>query len=73
MMERPTFLAMLTGGCSPRRSPSRRSRRGRCIRVGWVTSEHLPFLANFREGMRDLGYVEGRNIVIEEFRLKERW
>jgi putative ABC transport system substrate-binding protein len=36
-------------------------------RIGWLSagSEPDPFLDGFREGLRKLGYVEGRNIVLE--------
>jgi putative ABC transport system substrate-binding protein len=37
-------------------------------RVGWLSagSEPDPFLEAFRQGLRNLGYVEGRNVVIAE-------
>jgi ABC-type uncharacterized transport system substrate-binding protein len=38
------------------------------LRIGWLsndTSTNSPFFDAFRTGMRDLGYVEGRNLVIE--------
>jgi putative ABC transport system substrate-binding protein len=38
-------------------------------RIGWLspgsTSSHGPFLAAFQEGLRELGYMEGKNIAIE--------
>ena len=36
-------------------------------RIGWLSagSEPDPFLDGFREGLRKLGYVEGRNVVLE--------
>ena len=35
-------------------------------RIGFLslTTEPMPQLGAFREGLRDLGYVEGRNLVI---------
>jgi ABC transporter substrate binding protein/GAF domain len=39
---------------------------GKVYRVGWMTTGPLAFIANFREGMRELGYVEGQNVVIEQ-------
>jgi putative ABC transport system substrate-binding protein len=36
------------------------------VRIGWITLGPHPFIANFREGMRALGYVEGQTYLIEE-------
>ena len=35
-------------------------------KIGWLTTGPHPFLQDFRARLRDLGYVEGRTIVIEE-------
>jgi putative ABC transport system substrate-binding protein len=35
-------------------------------RIGWLATGRHPFIASFREGMRELGYSEGENLVIEE-------
>jgi len=36
-------------------------------RIGWLSagSQPDPFLEGFREGLRNLGYVEGQNVVLE--------
>jgi putative tryptophan/tyrosine transport system substrate-binding protein len=36
-------------------------------RIGWLSagSEPDPFLDGFRDGLRELGYVEGQNVVLE--------
>src|SRR5262245_24979011 len=34
--------------------------------IGWLGSQPTPSLEMFRDALRDLGYVEGRNVVIEE-------
>src|SRR5262245_23389159 len=36
------------------------------IGVLWEGSPTDPFIATFRQGLRELGYTEGQNIVIEE-------
>jgi len=42
---------------------------GKVPRIGFLkaTSEsaHRPLLETFRQGLRDLGYVEGKNLIIE--------
>jgi len=38
------------------------------VRIGWVSNDRAvgsPFLDAVREGLRDFGYVEGRNLVID--------
>ena len=35
-------------------------------RIGWLTTGPHPFLQDFRQALRELGYVEGRTVVIEE-------
>src|SRR5215470_3221228 len=43
-----------------------RGQPDRQVRVGWLSTGHHPFIEAFRQGLRDLDYVEGRNLVIEE-------
>ena len=46
-------------------------RQGKVWRVGFLAPRHVDFVDTdyyygpFRQGMRELGYVEGRNLVIE--------
>jgi putative ABC transport system substrate-binding protein len=35
-------------------------------RIGWLTTGPHPFLQDFGRRLRELGYVEGRTVVIEE-------
>jgi putative ABC transport system substrate-binding protein len=44
------------------------AQQARVLRIGWLSNDRAansPFFDAFRGGMRDLGYVEGRNLVIE--------
>ena len=54
----PLTIAMLAPGQSPPR-----------LRVAWVSPERAgsnpPSLVAFRDGMQKLGYVEGRNLVVD--------
>ena len=39
---------------------------GKVYRLGWLTTGRHPFIANFREGMKDQGHVEGQTYVLLE-------
>jgi putative ABC transport system substrate-binding protein len=44
------------------------AQEGKVARIGWLAvnlAPNLQFSEAFRQGLRDLGYVEGRNVVIE--------
>ena len=43
-----------------------RTQQSGMARVGWLTIARNPQIDSFRAGMRDLGYVEGRNLTIEQ-------
>ena len=67
-MERRTFMAMLTGGIVVAPFAAEAQQAAKVARVGYLAgnqaaSPHL--LEAFRQGLRDLGYAEGRNVVIE--------
>src|SRR5262245_19282103 len=34
-------------------------------RIGYVAGGPLPFVEGFRRGLRELGYVEGRDVIVE--------
>ena len=66
MDRRDTVLALLALGVAPFAAEAQQS--AKFARIGYLTSSlgvnpHLP--EAFRQGLRDLGYVEGRNLVIE--------
>jgi putative ABC transport system substrate-binding protein len=67
-MERRTFMAMLTGGLLAAPLAAEAQQAAKVARIGYLSpnlaaSPHLH--EAFRQRLRDLGYVEGRNVVIE--------
>ena len=67
-MERRTFMAMLTGGIVAAPFAAEAQQAAKVARIGYLATNlaanpHLP--EAFRQGLRDLGYIEGRNLVIE--------
>ncbi len=67
-MERRTFMAMLTGGIVVAPFAAEAEQAAKVARIGYLTGSlaanpHVP--EAFRQGLRDLGYIEGRNLVIE--------
>jgi putative ABC transport system substrate-binding protein len=67
-MERRTFMVMLTGGIVAAPLAAEAQQAAKIARIGFLASNlaanpHLP--EAFRQGLRDLGYVEGRNVMIE--------
>src|SRR6266852_681822 len=67
-MERRTFMVMLTGGIVVAPFSAEAQQAAKVARIGYLA---LNLAASphqheaFRQGLRDLGYVEGRNLVIE--------
>ncbi|HEV7823239.1 MAG TPA: ABC transporter substrate-binding protein [Burkholderiales bacterium] len=65
MIDRRMFLgsvAALAANCALAQAPSK------VLRVGWLSNEksaNAPFFAAFHNGLRDLGYISGGNLVIE--------
>ncbi len=67
-MERRTFMAMLSGRLLAAPLAAEAQQAAKIARIGFLSGSlgggpHLP--EAFRQGLRDLGYVEGRNVVIE--------
>ena len=65
MMDRRAFIGTLAGGllAAPRAAEAQRTTR--VPRIGILGSHDVPFWQSFREGLRELGYVEGSTITIE--------
>jgi putative tryptophan/tyrosine transport system substrate-binding protein len=66
-MERRTFMAVVSGGLLAAPLYARAQPAGTTPRIGFLRSGSPPdpFVEAFRQGLRELGYVEGRNISIE--------
>jgi putative ABC transport system substrate-binding protein len=67
-MERRTFMAMLAGGLLAAPLAAEAQQAAKIARIGYLGTNPaaIPHLQEaFRQGLRDLGYVEGRNLVIE--------
>jgi putative ABC transport system substrate-binding protein len=68
MSSRRTFLATLTGGFLAAPLAAWAQQAGKSYRIGFVWDSPAVWphaLEAFRQGLRDLGWVEGKNIVIE--------
>ena len=69
MNRRDAVLALLALGAAPPVSDAQQ--QGKIWRVGFLTQRRRPgsidsdFIGGFPRGMRELGYVEGRNLAIE--------
>src|SRR5437588_3306677 len=68
-MKRRAFISLLGGAAAAWPLAARAQQVGKIPRVGFMGNSTAALEANlvgpFRESLRDLGYVEGRNIVIE--------
>src|SRR6266700_5542003 len=67
-MHRRAFLGTVAGGLLAAPLAVEAQQAAKVARIGWLganlaASPHLH--EAFRQGLRDLGYVEGRNFVIE--------
>jgi putative tryptophan/tyrosine transport system substrate-binding protein len=67
-MQRREFISLLGGVAAAWPFAARAQLPGKVYRIGFLwdsPNAFLDALEAFRQGLRDLGYVEGRNIVIE--------
>src|SRR6516225_7840700 len=65
-MRRRDFIALAFGAVSWPRA-SRAQQPTKAYRIFWVStlSQPDPFLDGFREGLRERGYIEGKNVVFD--------
>jgi ABC-type uncharacterized transport system substrate-binding protein len=68
-MDRRTFIGTLAGGLLTAPLTAEAQEAAKVARIGYLASNlaagPLRLGEAFRQGLRDLGYVEGRNVVIE--------
>ena len=67
-MRRRKFTLLLGGAIALTASPSKAQKSAKVPRIAFLTTSSpsgSPAIQSFVEGLRDLGYVEGRNIAIE--------
>src|SRR4249920_1112074 len=69
MMRRREFITLLGGAVAAKPRAARAQQAGKAYRIGFLGNSTAALEADlvgpFREGLRDLGYVEGQNILIE--------
>src|SRR5438094_10283254 len=69
MMRRREFITLLGGAVAAWPRAARAQQTGNVYRIGFLGNSTAALEANlvgpFREGLRDLGYIEGRNVLIE--------
>jgi putative ABC transport system substrate-binding protein len=69
-MDRRTFMAILTGGIVVAPLAAEAQRAGQIPLIGYLSASSAEAdknrFAAFRQGLQELGYLEGKNIVIEQ-------
>src|ERR1700686_3787035 len=69
MNRRDTLLALVALAAATGPLVSFAQQPGKVWRIGWLTGSSAPQTSDntaaFLKGMRELGYVEGRNLVVE--------
>jgi len=67
-MDRQTFIGLLVCGILVAPFALNAQQASKVARVGYLrrTSPQLADIAALRQGMRELGYVERQNLIIEE-------
>ena len=68
-MDRRTFLGTLTGGLLAAPLAAHAQQASKVYRIGYLSHFGCPirpeYIGPFRQGLRELGYVEGQNLIIE--------
>ena len=66
-MDRRTFIGGFAGGLLTWPLAAKAQQTAKVARIGWLGDRSAagPRMEAFLQGLRDLGYVEGRNLLIE--------
>src|ERR1700674_2419226 len=67
-MDRRTFIGAVTGGLLAAPLAAVAQQRGKVARIGYLrrTTPQPADIAALRQGLQELGYIVGQNLVIEE-------
>jgi putative ABC transport system substrate-binding protein len=67
-MDRRTFVGAIAGGLLASPLAALAQQRGKVARIGYLrrTTPQSADIAALRQGLQELGYVEGQNLIIEE-------
>ena len=69
MIDRRTFVRLVSTGLAIRSLRAKAQQAGKVYRIGYLAggsaAGSLAFVEQFREGLRERGWVEGQNVVIE--------
>ena len=66
-MRRREFIALLGSAAIARPLGARAQQASNTYRIGWLHPARVPdaWLGALRDGLREVGYIEGKNLVIE--------
>jgi len=64
-MRRRDFIALVSGGVAAWPLGALAQESGKTWRIGFIARGHEKFYDALFEGLRELGYVEGRNLIVE--------
>jgi hypothetical protein len=66
-VKRREFISLLGGAATTWPLAARAQQAGKTYRIGWLQPAAIPdaWLKGFRQGLQELDYVEGKNLIIE--------
>lgn len=64
-MRRRDFITLVGGGIAARPLDALAQTSGKIWRIGFIAQGYEKFYDALFDGLRDLGYAEGRNLIVE--------